>query len=353
MAPYQLDLLVLDGFFATGLAVTLDTLATANVIAAALGQPAPFSWRILTPDGAPVTAASGWVRAADASLDAPVAGELALVFGVGMADVPRIQAALRRPDTAQAVRWLAHARATGATLAASCSSTFLLAETGHLDDQEAATCWWLAPLFRARYPRVRLRPDALVTMGTGVLCAGAAMAQIDLIHRIIALYAGEELARTCARYLAFDDGRSSQAPFMIAEHLARVDPVVADAQAWISAHLAEPFSVAQVARHVGVSERTLSRRISLATGLSITALTQRLRVERAAALLRGSSARIDEVARAVGYADGATLRRLFRRQLGRSPADLKGRIPPPAALNQPAGWAAAEHTSTTGDSEIL
>lgn len=320
---FALDLLVLDQFFASSVAVTLDTLATANLVATSMGSPAPFRWRVVTPDGAPVTASSGLRLAADGALDEPARGDLAFAFGVGMADVARIQAALVRPDTVRAIGWLRAAHERGCLLAASCSSTFLLAETGRLEGCEAATSWWLAPLFRARYPGVRLRPDAMVTEDRGVLCAGAALAQVDLVHRVVAVLAGDELAGVCARYLAFDDGAGSQAPFVIAEHLARLDPLAAAAQAWMSEHLAEPFTVAQVARHVGVSERTLSRRILAATGLSATGLAQRLRVERAAALLRGTVGTVDEVARAVGYTDGATLRRLFRRYLGRAPAELR------------------------------
>jgi putative intracellular protease/amidase len=44
----------------------------------------------------------------------------------------------------------------GANIAGSCIGTFILAEAGLLDNAEATTTWWLAPLFRQRYPKTRL-----------------------------------------------------------------------------------------------------------------------------------------------------------------------------------------------------
>src|SRR5882757_11372136 len=53
----------------------------------------------------------------------------------------------------------AHER--GATLAAHCLGVFPLAETGLLDGFEVTTHWQYAGQLAARYPRLRVRPEAL------------------------------------------------------------------------------------------------------------------------------------------------------------------------------------------------
>lgn len=177
----DVQLAVLDGFFASGLSVTADALATSNVIGAALapGRHPLFRWSIRTVDGGPVRSSSGVEIRADAALD-PAAGEIVIAFGPGMADADRVLADVVRPDARALTSVLRGAHQRGAQVAASCSSTFLLAEAGLLDGGEATTSWWLAPLFRSRYPAIRLRADEIVCASGTVLTAAAAMAQLDL-----------------------------------------------------------------------------------------------------------------------------------------------------------------------------
>jgi transcriptional regulator GlxA family with amidase domain len=52
---------------------------------------------------------------------------------------------------------------------------------------------------------------------------------------------------------------------------------------------------------------------------------QTLRIERAVHLLKTGNASVDEIASRVGYADGATLRALLRRELNAGIKELRNR----------------------------
>jgi len=73
---------------------------------------------------------------------------------------------------------------------------------------------------------------------------------------------------------------------------------------------------------VGVSKRTLARRLHSGLGKAPLEYFQDLRVERAVQLLRES---IDQIAEQIGYSDGVTLRLLLRRKLGRGVRELRAR----------------------------
>jgi AraC-like DNA-binding protein len=77
-------------------------------------------------------------------------------------------------------------------------------------------------------------------------------------------------------------------------------------------------TAAGVARALGMSERTLSRRLD-AEGTSFRELLDRLRGETAAALLRDPTLPIAEIAFFLGYSEPAAFHRSFKRWTGRTP----------------------------------
>ena len=197
------------------------------------------------------------------------------------------------------------------------------AESALLDGQRATTSWWLAPLFRQRYPRVTLDESRMLVNAAGVTTAGAALAHLDLALGVVRSRS-PALAALAARYLLVE-ARGSQAEFVIPDHLAHADPVVERFEAWARRNLAAGFSLGEAARAVGASERTLARRLRGVLGKSPLSYFQDLRIERAVHRLRTGSDSVDRLAAQIGYADGVTLRTLLRRRLGRGLRELRAR----------------------------
>jgi transcriptional regulator GlxA family with amidase domain len=93
------------------------------------------------------------------------------------------------------------------------------------------------------------------------------------------------------------------------------DPIVQRFEGWARGRLARGFSLDEAAKAVGASKRTLARHMQKVLGKSPLSYFQALRVERAVHLLKTGNASVDQIAARVGYADGATLRSLLRRNL--------------------------------------
>jgi transcriptional regulator GlxA family with amidase domain len=77
---------------------------------------------------------------------------------------------------------------------------------------------------------------------------------------------------------------------------------------------------------LATSPRSLQRRCEAVLGKSPLAYFQDLRVERARSLIHGSGLDIEAIAAEVGYIDGATLRTLLRRRLGRGVRELRAEL---------------------------
>lgn len=160
----------------------------------------------------------------------------------------------------------------------------------------------------------------LVPSDIGVT-AGAAMGHLDLTLWLIRK-ASPELAALVSRYLLADI-RSSQAPYIIPNHVAQEDPLIFRFEKWAREHLQEGFSLEDAADALATSPRSLQRRCQAVLGKSPLSYFQDLRVERAQSLLHGSGLDLDAIAAEVGYVDGATLRTLLRQRLGRGVRDLR------------------------------
>src|SRR5262249_14165020 len=221
------------------------------------------------------------------------------------------------------VAFVRRANGANATVAASCTSTFVLAESGLLDGREATTTWWLAPLFQERYPRVSLSASRTVVASGRLLTAGASFAHADLVLALIARAAGPSLAHLVARYLLVET-RPSQARFMLVEHLRGGEPGLEKLEEFVAANLARPIDLADLARVAGVSSRTLARLVHRVLGTTPMRFVQRIRAEHAVRLLQTTSASIDVIADQVGYREPGALRRVLRREMGVSPRDLRG-----------------------------
>jgi transcriptional regulator GlxA family with amidase domain len=318
----RIHVLTIDGVFDIGLASVLDTLSTANELACTLDSPVTpvevtvvgVRRRVCTAHGlsVPVRAASTVSRP-----DAVVVPALGAKMPVSLV------AALGRRDVLDCEALLREWSQDGAWIGAACTGTFVLADSALLDGHSATTSWWLAPLFRQRYPQVVLDESRMLVTSAPFVTAGAALAHIDLALGLVRRQS-PALAALTARYLLVEP-RASQAAFVIPDHLAHTDPVVERFEQWARQSLAQGFSLSEAARVVGASERTLARRLQNVLGKSPLAYFQDLRVQQAMHLLQTSSDSIERIAEQVGYSDGVTLRTLLRRKLGKGVRELRSR----------------------------
>jgi transcriptional regulator GlxA family with amidase domain len=316
----QISLLALEGLFDTGLTVTLDAFTIANRISARLMGGTPFfevsvvgvRQRVRSGQGIPIPVKP---------ITADLKPDWVIVPALSSSMPPQLIRSLERADVKQAEEQLSTWGKAGMNIAASCVGTFILAEAGLLENGEATTTWWLAPLFRQRYPNILLDESRMLVSSGNVVTTGAAMGHLDLALWLIRK-ASPELASVVSRYMLADI-RSSQAAYIIPNHLAQADPLILRFERWARDHLKTGFSLQEASSALATSGRTLQRRCQEVLGKSPLGYFQDLRVERAKSLLHGSGLDVEAIAAEVGYSDGHTLRMLFRERLGRGVRELR------------------------------
>ncbi|WP_412740341.1 GlxA family transcriptional regulator [Krasilnikovia sp. MM14-A1259] len=318
----DLAVLAYDGVFDSGISALLDVLEAANAMRGEIPHPPP-AWRVTTVGfRRRVRTGAGHV-VATAPVDAATDVDLLVVPALAERRPDALVAHVSGPDSAAVRRLVTATRSRGTPVASACTGTFLLAEAGVLDGRRATTSWWLAPVFRRRYPAVTLDDSRMVAMSDGVVTAGAAFGHIDLALAIVRMRS-HTLADLVARYLVVDD-RPSQSAYAIPGALANHDPTVAAFERWVRRHLGEPLTVGDAARALGISERTLQRAVRRTLGISPVRFVQAVRVEQATHMLRTTDLSLDAIARKVGYEHAHTLRTLLRTRTGSTTPALRGR----------------------------
>lgn len=278
-----------------------------------------FDVRIVSLSTEPFRCSGDVPVAATATIDEVGSGEIVLVSDLAIDN--RSNPRGRWPVVAQ---WLTDHHRNGGMICSVCTGSVLLADTGLLDGLEATTHWAYVRLFETFYPHVRLRPERMLVAADPerrLITTGGMASWEDLSLYLIDRFCSREEAVRTAKIFLFGDRGNGQLPYAAMVHPRRHDDcAIAGSQEWIADNYSLPGPVARMAVHSGLPERTFKRRFKAATGFSPVEYVQTLRVEEAKQLLERTMLPVDEISAAVGYEDTAFFRRLFKRQVGITPA---------------------------------
>ncbi len=222
--------------------------------------------------------------------------------------------------------WIRRTWQAGATVCSICTGAYLLAEAGVLDGLTCATHWMDTDDLQRRYPRINVRKGILFTEAGNVFTSAGIASGIDLAIHLIGLRHGPKLAFEMARMLVVYLRRSgeSEQDSVYLKYRNHLDDLVHRAQSILIEQLDAPPSLGLLARQVGASPRTLSRRFRHSVGLSVGQYLKELRLERARSLLQEEGSKVEDVAKACGFSGSRQLRNLYHERFAHSPRGLSG-----------------------------
>lgn len=112
---------------------------------------------------------------------------------------------------------------------------------------------------------------------------------------------------TCRRLLGLDHTRQD---------------VIVAVETLLSRNLRHPPTMAETARHLRVTERTLRRHLT-AAGERYSTIRDRVREQRATVLLQESTLTIEAIAHETGFSEARELRRAYLRWTGHPPSTTR------------------------------
>lgn len=285
---------------------------------------AQFEWHFVSSSGNPIVASNG-LQLQTQKLEPRERYDLVFIPSLHYGGQRQFDQILDRlADTSD---WLVAQWRAGAWIAANCTGTFILAQTGLLDGRTVTTTWWLERQFRARYPKVDLQIRSVITESDRLVCAGASASYLLQAIRIIERFSGPAIASQTAKSSLIDVSQTSQVPYLplLAER-AHSDSLVERAQHWLQSNMTEELRISELAEALAISDRTLIRRFKAALDQTPLAYLQDLRLEAARALLETGDLSVEVISGEVGYNDTSSFSRLFRQRIGMSPGVYRRRF---------------------------
>ncbi|MEU1538844.1 GlxA family transcriptional regulator [Actinacidiphila glaucinigra] len=314
MSPtaHRVVILVFDGV------TLLDVAGPAEVFAEANRFGADYRVALVSPTGADVTSSIGVRIAVDGAASEPEPD----TFLVAGADLYPRNAVAR--DLVEAALTLAGRAGRTASI---CTGAFVLGAAGLLDGKRATTHWKVTHELAARCRSSSVVPDAIyVQDGTTYTSAGVT-AGIDLALALVEEDHGADLTREVARslvvYLQRSGGQSQfSAPLQGPPPRSPAVRRIADL---VTADPTGDHSVGELARHLNVSSRHLTRLFREEMSTTPARYVETIRFDMAKALLdQGHTA--TQVASLAGFPSYESMRRVFVKNMAISPAAYQRRF---------------------------
>ena len=267
-----------------------------------------YAFAVATPTPGEIPTSTGFSLVAAHGLDALASADTVIV--PGHLDVER-----EWPDEA-----LEALRRFDGRVVSICTGAFVLAAAGLLDGRRATTHWYDAPRLAAMYPAVDVDPDVLYVDEGRLLTSAGVAAGIDLCLHLVRRDHGAAVANAVARRIVVAPHRSGgQAQFVDRPLPPSPQAGLEATRAWALERLGSPLSVAAMARHAAMSERSFARRFRAETGTTPLRWLIEQRVTPARRLLERTDLPVEAVAAECGFGSAVSLRDHFGRAVHTTP----------------------------------
>ena len=313
---YQVAALLYPDALATSITLPLEILQAAGQMARVKNRNSPGVASLLAgPSREPISVFGGISLRPDVSYRDLPPLDLLIIPAIWRNPLPTVR---------EAKPWLQQLRVIASADTKVCAvgtGATLLAEAGLLDGRPATTHWNYLETFRRRYPQVKLKSRHLITQSDNIYCVGSVNSIADLVVHVVEEWYGKAIARMVENQFSPEIRRPFRAAaYQTDPHGSHHDELVLEAQQRMHEQLSQKLNIGTLAAELGISPRSLNRRFHQATGHSPQAWLQQLRISQAKDLLRHSNLAVSEVAWQVGISDASHFGRLFRTQVGMTPA---------------------------------
>jgi transcriptional regulator GlxA family with amidase domain len=315
MTVQKVAIVVHEGVQALDVAGPIDVFAEANAF---IDREDRYKTCLVATSRDPMRASNHMQIVADLSF-AEASGEFAIMLVAGGPGLP-----IADPEPAMS-EWLRSACGRSDLYGSICTGAFALGHAGLLDGHVVTTHWQNAQRLATLFPRANVEHDRIYIRDGSLVTSAGVTAGIDLALAIVGERHGPAVALSVAKRLVVvaqrQGGQSQFSPFLTAP--GNDNSPIARIQVYVMAHIGKRHTLDELAAHVSMSTRNLSRLFVQETGITPHEFIERARIDTARRLLEASNQALKAVAFDCGFGTADRMRVVFAQRLGITPAQYR------------------------------
>ncbi|MEO4013179.1 MULTISPECIES: GlxA family transcriptional regulator [Pseudomonas] len=204
-----------------------------------------------------------------------------------------------------------------------CTGVCLLAASGQLRDQPATVTWWLAEAMVQRYKKVHWRSEQNCVFNERTSTASGVNGYLPIAQTLIERNVSPEVFRDLIKLMVLPRPALSHTAFQAMSLIEQSGKLLRKLHALIEQMPAEQITVKVLAGKLGMSERTLARKVREETGLAVGSYARRVKLNQVSERIALTSVPVSTISVELGFSSDSNMRRMFKELTGLTPVEYR------------------------------
>ena len=311
---HHFGFLVLPGFSMIALAAAVDALRLAN----RFNRSEIYTWKTIAVNNDHILASNKLNFQPDITINDEEMYDYLFVCG---------GARVRNTWNPSIGNWLIQKDKQGIPLGGLCTGTYILAKAGLLDGYRSTIHWENIAATREEFPSLNITDDVYEIDRNRYTSAGG-ISPIDLMHHLISLHHGRQLASEVCEGFLVDHIRNMTDPQRtpLRQRLGTSQPKLTEAVVLMEANLEDKLSVDELANLIGLSRRQVERLFKRYLNSTPSTYYQKLCLRNARRLILQTETPIIEISILCGFNSAPHFSKCYKDMFNLTPRDDRRQI---------------------------
>lgn len=214
-------------------------------------------------------------------------------------------------------------RAKRCTLLSYCTGVCLLAASGQLNDQAATVTWWLVETMAQRYKKVRWQSEQICIFNQRTATASGVNGYLPIAQALIEKNVSAEIFQDLIKLMVLPRPATVHAAFQKISLMENSERLLRKLIVLVEKLPAEQLTVEKLADKLGMSTRTLARKVKKETGLAVAMYARVIKLNQVSERLTLTSSTVSTISLELGFSSDSNMRRMFKELTALTPAEYR------------------------------